>query len=321
MKRLGRSFAIVGTMGLAALAGLGGCMRVVQAPASPPVITPQTAREVGAFDGRTGSRVEWRDLVAAAAGADVVLIGENHGHPLGLACAAALWEDVLARADHAALSMEFFERDEQVGLDDYLTGVTDEAKFRSATRRSEGNYPAGHQAMVESARSHNRPVIAANAPRRYVRIARLEGYDRLARLSGEQTRLFRIPDRIPDPDSKYRRDFDEIMGGGDGATKAQQPSAEDRAALDATFRSQSMWDWTMAESVARASAAGSAPVVLVVGHFHVDFDGGLVQALRELRPGVRVVTVSFAAASAPGLREEDRNRADFVIYVGEFGPQ
>lgn len=307
--------------GLAALACLGGCMRVVQAPKLPPVISAQAAREVPAFDGRTGSRVNWQDLVAAAAGADAVLLGENHGHPLGLASAAALWEDVLTRNDRGTLAMEFFERDEQTGLDDYLSGVTDETKFRAAARRSAGNYPPGHRAMVESAKAHHRPVIAANAPRRYVRIARLEGYDRLAGLSEEQRRLFRVPDHLPGPESRYRRDFDAVMGGSDAAAKNAEPDANRRAGLDAVFRSQSMWDWTMAESVARASAAGNAPVVLVVGHFHVNFEGGLVQALRELRPGVRIVTVSFADASAFALREEDRNRADFVIYAGEFGPQ
>ena len=43
-------------------------------------------------DGRSAT---WDEVVAGAADADVVFIGENHGHPFGLAAAAALWEDLL----------------------------------------------------------------------------------------------------------------------------------------------------------------------------------------------------------------------------------
>ena len=82
------------------------------------------------------------------------------------------------------------------------------------------------------------------------------------------------------------------------------------------LRSQSVWDWTMAESVARAIAAGSRPVVLIVGRFHVDHDGGLVQALRALRPGTRIVTITNIDAWSDTLRDDDRGAADFVVYVG-----
>jgi uncharacterized iron-regulated protein len=280
-----------------------------------------------------GSAAGWDDLVSAAEHADAVIIGENHGHPLGLAAAAVLWEDLLARTDHPALALEFFERDEQTRLDDYLAGVTDEALFRKRTARTNANYPPGHRAMIEAAKAKRRPVIAANAPRPYASFARLKGFEQLAALTPDQRRLFRVPDELPGPDSPYRKRFDEIMtenaGAGHGKDKAspakdEKAQAEHKARLDATFRSQSMWDWTMAQSVASAVAGGHKPTVLVVGRFHCDSDGGLVLALRKLRPGVRAVVVSFvdeaapvsAAGEAGRLRDEDRARGDFVVYVG-----
>ena len=61
-----------------------------------------------------------------------MFVGENHGHPLGLASAAALFEVVVARCPKAALSMEFFERElgvpfpwakyDQIVVDDYSWG-------------------------------------------------------------------------------------------------------------------------------------------------------------------------------------------------------
>lgn len=274
-------------------------------------ISGSEARAVVVFRS-DGSRAEWNELVSAATGADAVLVGENHSHPLGLASAAALWEDVLERSPRAALALEFFERDEQLALDDRLSGVTDAAAFEKAARRTPGNYPPGHRAMVEAALRYKRPVIAANAPRRYVRLARTDGYDRLRALNESQRALFRIPDALPT--GRYREEFDTIMGGDDSHG---DESAERRAErLDSVFRSQSLWDWTMGESVARNVELGNTPTMLVVGRFHVDHDGGLPQALRALRPGVKTVTISFEDSWGDTLPESERGRADYVIHVG-----
>lgn len=307
-------FGIVLAVAGIGIAAAGGCASSRKSEASAALVDVRSAL---VFRG-DGAAASWPELSAAAGAADAVLLGENHGHPLGLASAASLWGEVLASATQSALCMEFFERDQQVGLDDYLAGLTDEAAFRKATGRTDSGYPAGHREMVESAKAHRRPVIAGNAPRRYVRLARTEGYDRLAALLPEQRRLFRIPDALPGPESQYRVNFDRVMSGegehGSGASPAR--SHESQARLDATFRSQSLWDWTMAESVAGALAAGQRPVVLVVGRFHIDNQGGTLLALRGMRPGAKIVTVSFVDEWSSSLREQDRGRADFVVYVG-----
>lgn len=94
--------------------------------------------------------------------------------------------------------------------------------------------------------------------------------------------------------------------------------AERARTLDATFRSQWLWDWTMGSSVARAGELGR-PVVLVVGMFHVEREGGTVQAVRALRPGARVVSVVFVD-EAPNGRPA-AGRADFVVSVGQREPE
>lgn len=275
-------------------------------------------RAVPLVRGHDGAAASWEELVSAASGADVVLIGENHGHELGLAVAAALWRDVLERSPEAALALEFFERDEQAALDDYLTGLTDEPAFRAAARRTPSNYPPAHRDMVEAARHAGRPVIASNAPRRYVRAARLEGFERLAGLTAEQRRLFRIPDALPE--GRYREEFERMMGamaaghGGDGGHGAADDAQ--RAMVEGLLRAQSVWDWSMAESIARALEGGSRPVVQVVGRFHVDFDGGLVQALRAMRPDARVLVLSVVDELPDGRGEADRGRGAFIAYVG-----
>ena len=298
---------------------LGGCA-IEQHEIMEAQVKVAEPRALPVFSGLSGQAVTLDEVIAAAAGADVVVIGENHGHPAGLGAAAAIWAGVLEQAPKAALAMEFFERDEQSHVDDYLTGVTDEGAFKKATGRSESNYPAGHRAMVEAARTKGRPVMAANAPRQYVRLARLKGYEYLGTLTAEQRRLFRIPDQVPT--GRYRDDFNKIMMGMGGHEEEGKPAKpvtitpEKMAELDATFRSQSMWDWTMAESIVRACEGGNGPVVHVVGRFHEDFGGGTIQAVQHLRPGVKIVTVSFVDKARTALADEDKGRADFVVYAG-----
>ena len=93
-------------------------------------------------------------------------------------------------------------------------------------------------------------------------------------------------------------------------------AADEKGRLDSAFRSQQLWDWTMADAIASGLSHGESPVVHVVGRFHIDFRGGLVQALDKLRPNTRTLTVSFADSWSDSLADADRERADFVIYVG-----
>lgn len=284
-----------------------------------------------AFDGASGERIGWADLAQRASEADAVIIGEVHGHPAGLALAAALFDEILARApSSAALSLEFFARDQQAAIDDYLTQITDEPAFRDATGRTAGTYPPGHRAMVEAAKAAGVPVIASNAPRRYVRLARTDGFDRLRALHLEQRRLFATPEELSGGD--YRDRFFDLMagmaghGGGPDAGSADAPETDEERAgrearteqkIESFFRGQNVWDATMAESVARAIGAGRRPVVQVVGRFHVEFDGGLVQRLGALTPDAKILTIVMVDEDADALPDEDRGRGDVVVYVGE----
>jgi uncharacterized iron-regulated protein len=311
-------WAVMLSLSMVLMVFASGCATARERPSG--VRVPQPVIYLG-----DGTAVEIGVVIDRMMAADAVLIGENHGHGLGLRTAAELWAMVAAKEPKAALAMEFFERDEQAALDDYLAGITDEAGLRAASGRTESNYPPGHRDMVETAKERGLPVIAANAPRRYVRLARLHGFERLrvadGGLTAEQARLVRVPEAMPT--GAYRRAFESFMSDGKPAAGAEAEAAKSR--VDAMFRSQSVWDWTMGESVARTLATGRRPVVLVVGRFHIDRhegaageDGGTTLALRAMSPGAAVMTITFIDGWPEGgrMRAEDRGRADVVVYVG-----
>lgn len=330
-------------------------------PGADPGTITRDPRTLPLFVASAGSAphqtIPWDDLVRRAAEADVVLIGEAHGHPLGGAVTTALFTDVLATrapedavssARIPALSLEFFERDQQAHLDDYLAGITDEETFKKRTGRvgpsefGPGNYPTAHRAMLEAAKAAGIPVIGANAARRYVTLSREESIERLGALSDEQQRLYAIPGALTE--GPYRdRFFDDMAGmmaahmpevdavdpgeGDPAMTDAQQNNLDEAAyqLIQGYYRAQNVWDATMADSIARALGRGLAPVFHIVGRFHVDDDGGLLQRLRTLRPGARILTIVLAddtpaqitPEDTPALRDEDTGSADIVIYIGD----
>ncbi len=269
--------------------------------------TADTALVVRAPD---GTALPEADIVAAMAASDVVLIGEQHDHPVGLELAADLFAKLLAgpAGATAALALETFSREDQPAVDAFLRGDIDEATLceRAGLKRLSG----GHARMMKTAQQARRPVIASNAPRRLVSMARREGLTALEALPPEDQALVTIPQTLSD--GAYRAAFVEVMGGAHAGV--------DATTLEGFFRAQNVWDATMAASVVAAIQTGLRPVVLVVGSFHVDFAGGLRARVREDATKARVWTLSMVASEASSLAPEDRERADAVAYVGPFPP-
>lgn len=277
------------------------------------------------FDGATGELRKWDELAAAAAAADVVIIGETHTADAAQVVHQRVFDAVLAgpTGSTAAAALEFYERDHQADVDDFLSGVCSHEELVSRALGNPASDLPGHRAILASAKRAGRPVIAANSPRRYASLARREGYPRLEALGPAQRALFVIPPGGDDglPTGRYRDDFFAFMRGpskpGEPAA-ANDPKAE--AGLLAAYRAQVLWDATMADSVVRAVDAGLRPVVLVVGRFHSDHRGGLVQMIERLRPGTRVVTTSAVPTDAAALPDDDRGRADWIIHAAPVPP-
>jgi uncharacterized iron-regulated protein len=359
-------------------------------------------RRLPMFVGDTRAAIGWEQLLQAVAWADVVIIGELHDDLMGHRVEQAIVADAMVRHPRAALSMEMLERDEQGLVDDYLENIIDQDAFvRRTFSRHWGGDDAWwdfYQPAVDSTKTAGAPLIAANAPRRYVRLARTEGYESLRALPRDRRRLVDLPRGEPDP--AYLARFDAAMrdihtgtaetpdteeetaevGGepadaGDDAVDTESPSDDavpatrpddapttapyeaaadeveaeteeeeepapedddeadadappammqfvmDDAQVAALFRSQRVWDATMAGSIAAARRAGARPVVHLVGGFHCEFDGGLVHELRRQRPSDTVLVIALERSDALRLREEDRGRADIVIHTGAPLPE
>jgi uncharacterized iron-regulated protein len=300
-------------------------------------LQPSPPRSLAMFEGDTGRVATWADLMEGVAWAEVIFLGEVHDHVEGHLLQQAIVEDALASFPGTAVSMEMFERDDQPVVDAYLRGEisVDElvertkslgwgaSPFReSSAEERRAIWDLNYQPVVDEAKLRGARVIAANAPRAYVRRARMEGYDALRALPAEERALFDLPGSLED--GVYRSAFDAVML----REGEDRNDPEVRTRIDNTYRSQQVWDTTMGRSIAMAfepregdpDGAAVTKVIHLVGGFHVDRRAGTVTRLLEARPGTRVLTIQVIPADERRITDGDRGRADLVIYAKRMTP-
>ncbi len=297
-----------------------------------------------AYDGHTGKPISFKSVVMQAQEADVILFGEQHSDVICNALEAQLLAAIHDRGRPVSLAMEFFENDTQGPLDAYLAGRVDEADYRKLARQRKP-YLLAHRPLIEYCRAMCIPVIAANAPTRLTRALRLSGksFDEFCATTQPADRAM-LPARSEMLEGEYFERFKEAMSGhemptsqptsqpttapaADGATTApadaptttapasKELSKEEK--LRRSYRAQSMWDDSMSEALAIHRARHpDRRVMLVVGCFHVEKNGGTQVKFRQRRPNDRVLTVVYRGLPTPPLRfdDEDRNAGDIILY-------
>lgn len=270
-----------------------------------------------------GKEASLEEIVAAMGAAQAVFVGETHNSAAAHWVELRLLEGAHARfgattpnaapARQVVLSLEMFERDVQPVLDEYLAGLVTERHFLAAARPWK-NYETDYRPMVEFARAHKLPVVAANAPERYVnRVGRL-GPDSLREL-GEGARRWLPPLPYAGASAEYAAKFRRVMG----ANAAHGAPHGNPFSLDA----QALRDAAMAHAVAEQLRARDRALVLhVTGNFHSEGGLGTPEHLRAYRPGVKtlVVTVLPTGAPAPADAAGFKALGDFVITTGPATP-
>ncbi len=236
-----------------------------------------------------GRAVTLGDLVAVAARADVVFLGELHDDSTGHAVELAVLTALLDRDRPVALALEMVETDVQTVLDEYLAGLVRERDWLAAGRPW-ANYALDYRPLVEAARAAGARVVATNAPGRYVSLVSRSGdLSALDSLSA-QARAW-LPASVAPPSGSLAAKFTALMGGmphGAGPTVEGMLAAQNLR--DATMA------WRIAETLAQAPGT---LVVHVNGSFHSEGGLGIPEHLARLAPQAEVVVVTMAPAAEP----------------------
>src|SRR5690348_1037236 len=240
-----------------------------------------------AYDGQ-GNPVTLDAIVAAMAKNEAVFLGEQHDDSAGHAVEKEIFRRAVEKYSgqrRVALSMEMFERDVQIVLDEYLHGLISEQHFLLSSRPWP-NYKTDYRPLVELAKEKHLDVVAANAPRRYVNMVSRNGRDSLNALS-DQAKAWLAPLPYPEPSDAYKTKFTALMSGnaGDPSPMANSPNL---------IYSQSLWDATMGNSVANyLDKHKGALVIQLNGAFHTESRLGTLEQLMSYRPKTRAIVVTM----------------------------
>ena len=256
------------------------------------------------YDTKTKQIVTLDKIVTDMADADVLFFGEEHNDSAG-----HYLENKIFRALHSAygdkivLSMEMFETDGQLVLNEYLAGTIDENRF-SRDIRLWNNYK-DYRPMIEYAKQNKIPVIAANPPRRYVSLVTRRGMRSLDSLT-KDAKKFLPPLPYDTLSGRYREKFMEIMKGSPGSSSQN------------IYYSQSLWDAGMSYSIYKFLKSNKHKKVFhCVGGFHTEEKLGTAEQLRIRNKKLKILNIasfSDASFSDPDW-EKFSNRGDYIILT------
>jgi len=256
------------------------------------------------YDTRVKQVVTIDKIVTDMADADVLFFGEEHNDSAGHYLENKIFRALhVVYGDKVVLSMEMFETDGQLVLNEYLAGTIDENRF-SRDIRLWNNYK-DYRPMVEYAKQNKIPVIAANPPRRYVSLVTRRGMRSLDSLSKDAKRY--LPPLPYDTlTGRYREKFMDIMKGSPGSTSQN------------IYYSQTLWDAGMAHSIHKFLKENKRKKVFhCVGGFHTEEKLGTAAQLQMRSKKLKILNIaSFNDASFNNPDwEKFSYRGDYLIIT------
>ncbi len=266
------------------------------------------------FDG-TGKQVTLNAVLAELGKYGVVFLGEYHDDAVAHALQAEIFRSAVADLNEkrrVTLSLEMFERDVQIVLDEYLAGQISENHFMLSSRPW-GNYKTDYRPLVELAKEKKLEVVAANAPRRYVNMVSRGGREALNSLS-PQAKSWLAPLPYAEASEAYSKKFKSLMGS----------SGEAAMGLDNILSSQSLWDATMAYWIADSLKRNKDSLVVHLnGGFHTEQRLGTVEHLLKYKPDAKilVITMRYEKEFKTFDNEKHKGLGDFVILTDFAQPR
>ncbi len=250
-----------------------------------------------------GKSVKYKNLLKDAIEADVVFFGELHNNPISHWLQLELTKDVFAgKQSNLVLGAEMFESDNQLILDEYLSGQIKTKNFEDEARLW-NNYKTDYKPLVEFAKEKNLPFIATNIPRRYASLVNKKGFEGLDSLSNEAKKWIAPLPVNYNPEVNCYKSMIEMMGGMGGHVTENIPKA------------QAIKDATMAHFILENRSEGKT-FLHYNGSYHSDDFEGIVWWIKQAKPDLNILTITTVEQDTiSALSEESFGVADYIIAV------
>jgi uncharacterized iron-regulated protein len=235
---------------------------------------------------------------------NVILFGELHDNPIShwLQLELTIFAHNKLK-DKLTLGAEMFETDNQLIIDEYLTGFITQGRFEAEARLWR-NYKTDYKPLLEFAKSNNLQFIATNIPRRYASMVSTDGLESLEKLPVESRNLIAPLPIEYDPELPgYKAMLNMNSMPGKGMNAENFPKAQ--AIKDATMA------WNITDNLQKGQI-----FIHFHGTYHSNNYEGIYWYLLRYTPKIKIATIATVLQdSTTSLETENIGLADFIIVV------
>jgi uncharacterized iron-regulated protein len=263
--------------------------------------------ELYAFYNNEGKSSSFDALVQEALQYDVVLFGELHNNTVVHWLQLQLLKSLSEKHPKLVLSGEFFETDDQLNIDEWMSGRLTDKNFE-AEAKLWNNYLTDYKPLLVYAKAKDIPFVASNVPRKYASLVSREGLDGLLTLSKEAKKFLpHLPIKLDASLPAYLAMKDMMHGSGMN--------------VDFMIAAQALKDATMAESIRSKHAKGQL-TLHINGSYHSNNKEGIVWHLQQEKPKLRILTINTVEQEdTSSVDEAHLHTADFIIVLPKDSPK
>ena len=254
-----------------------------------------------------GKRADYEDILKASSRSDVVFFGELHDNPIAHWLELELTRSLFtARGKDLILAAEMFETDNQILIDEYLTGIIKETNFETEARLWK-NYSTDYKPLINFAKENSLKFVASNIPRRYASVVSSGGFEALQKIPSEELKYIAPLPIEYDPELGCYKDM-LSMGGSIGGQMGGKVNEN-------LPKAQAIKDATMAKSIADNWQKGQT-IIHYNGSYHSDKHMGIVWYLNKYNSMIRITTISaILKDDIEKLSDENKGLADYIIVI------
>lgn len=257
--------------------------------------------------------VSLKDMMRDLETYDAIIIGEAHGHVGNHRLQLQVMQALQENGYDVTLSMEQFESDTQAIVDQYMAGEIGESLLKKDAR-AWPHYSQSYRPLVEFAKLHKMPVIAAESPTSVVRCIGIEGPSVLAKLPADIKAV--TATELDLNDSAYKNKFIGFLkSSSHGTSKDSAPTEQELW----RYAAQVNRDETMSDHIANhMKASPKRKVVHITGSFHAAGFLGTVERLKKKMPNAKIAVIHpilVDDALAPSFKDSDLKEGNYLALL------
>jgi len=256
---------------------------------------------------KEGNEVRFESMVQIAAQHEVVFFGELHNNSIAHWLQLQILKQLDKNGKGLILAGEFFERDDQLNIDEWFAGKMTDKTFETESKLW-NNYITDYKPLMLYAKKNSIPFIGSNIPRKYASLVSRQGLAALDSLSDQAKKYIApLPIQVDKSLPGYVGMKDMMHGSGMNA--------------DYMVEAQAVKDATMAYSL--FDHLGKGKVILHInGSYHSNNYEGIIWYLQQAYPETKIMTINTVEQDdIHTLEDKTKGTADYIIVLPTDSPK